>query len=224
MKGMISNRVLPALLVLAATAGVQPSGVIDEGTFTFVRDGAPYGAESFKILRRLGAEGVEYIAQCTRTIDGRVVKTSLTTDSSGSATQYSRVTTGGEGGQLTARRALNRLTVNESGGRASTKDYVFPDGTLILDGDVVHQLYFVTWRDPRSLGWFSPGAGASDRAALTEVGRENVIIGGSSIPAVKLAFGSGDARREVWIDSGKRLLKVALPAQRLVATRDLPPR
>lgn len=222
--GMISNRVLPTLLVLAATAAVQPSGVVDEASFTFMRDGAPYGTESFKIVRRLGAEGVEYVAHCTRTIDGRIVKTSLTADSSGSATQYSRVTTGGDGGQLTARRALNRLTVNESGSQPSTKDYFFATGTLILDADVVHQLYFVTWRDPRSLGWFSPEARASAQAALTEVGRETVTIGGSSIPAVKLAFGAGDARREVWIDSGKRLLKVSLPAQHLVATRDLPPR
>ena len=72
--GMISNRVLPTLLVLAATAAVQPSGVVDEASFTFMRDGAPYGTESFKIVRRLGAEGVEYVAHCTRTIDGRIVK------------------------------------------------------------------------------------------------------------------------------------------------------
>lgn len=221
---MIWNRVLPGLLVLAATAGVQPSGVIDEGSFTVLRDGSPYGTESFKILRRLGAEGVEYVAQCTRTIDGRIVKTSLTTDSSGSATQYSRVTTGGDGAQLTARRALNRLTVNETGGQASTRDYIFPTGALILDGDLVHQVYFVSWRDPRSVGWFSPEARTSGQATLIEIGRENVTIGGSSIPAVKLAFGSGDGRREVWIDSSKRLLKVSLTAQRLVATRDLPPR
>jgi hypothetical protein len=224
MKSMAASRVLPVLLVLLAAAGAQPSGMIDEATFTFTRDGTAYGTESFKIIRRLGAEGMEYVAQCTRTIDGRIVKTSLTTDSTGSATQYSRMTTGGQGGQLTARRALNRLTVNENGNQASTRDYVFAPGTLILDEDVVHQLYFVTWRAPRKLWWFTPGARAGAEAQLTEVGRESVTIGGVSVPAVKLAFGTGDDKREIWIDSGKRLLKVSVPGRKLVGIRDLPPR
>jgi hypothetical protein len=41
---------------------------------------------------------------------------------------------------------------------------------------------------------------------------------------VKLAFGTGDDKREIWIDSGKRLLKVSVPGRRLVGIRDLPPR
>ncbi|HET9424319.1 MAG TPA: hypothetical protein VFO55_03025 [Gemmatimonadaceae bacterium] len=221
---MIPIRVVPALLVLAATAGAQSSGVVDEASFTVTRDGAAYGTESFKIIRRLGAEGVEYVAQCTRTMDGRIVKTSLTTDSTGSATSYSRMTTGGVAGQLTARRALNRLTVSEDGTQGSTRDYVFPPGSVILDEDVIHQFYFVTRREPRSLGFVAPGGRAAAQGALTEVGRENLVIGGTVVPATRFAFGAGDARREIWVDSGKRLLKVAWPAQRTEGTRDLPPR
>lgn len=222
---MISIRVVPALLLLASTAPAQTSGVIDEASFTFTRGGAPYGTESFKIIRRLGADGIEYVGQCTRTIEGQVVKTSLTADSAGSPTVYSRMTTGGGTGQLTARRAMNRLTVNEEGDQASTKDYVFSPGMLILDDDVIHQLYFVTWREPRAtLAYVAPGARTSGQGVLTEVGRENLTIRGATVPAVKFSFGTGDARREIWVDSERRLLKVSYPAHRVVGTRDLPPR
>lgn len=221
---MIPLRVVPALLVLATAAPAQTSGVVDEATFSFTRDGAAYGTEAFKIVRRRGADGVELLSQCTRTMDGRVVKTVLTTDGDGNATNYTRNTTGGAVTQLVARRALNRLTVNEEGAQSSSRDYVFTPGTLILDDDVIHQLYFVTARDPGTFSYVTPGGRASAQGTLAEVGREIVEIGGVSVAATKFAFGAGDTRREIWVDSGKRLLKVTYPAKRIVGVRDLPPR
>ena len=221
---MISMRVIPAMLLMASAAPAQSSAVVDEASFTFTRDGVAHGTESFKIIRRVGADGIEYVAQGTRTIDGRIVKTALTADSSGSATSYSRTTTGSGAAQLTARRALNRLTVNEKGGQSLTKDYVFAPGTVILDDDVIHQFYFVTWREPRTLGYVIPVRRTSTQGVLTEVGRENVTVGSRAIPARKFVFGTGDATREIWVDSGGRLLKVSYPAQRITGTRDLPPR
>lgn len=221
---MISIRVIPAMLVVASTAPAQTSVVIDDGSFTFTRGGVAYGTESFKIIRRIGADGIEYVAQGTRTIDGRIVKTALTADSSGSAMSYSRTTTGGGAAQLTARRALNRLTIIEQGGQSSTRDYVFAPGSVILDDDAIHQLYFVTWREPRTVGYVTPVRKTSTRGVLTEVGRENVTVGSGTIPAGKFVFGTGDAAREIWVDSERRLLKVSYPAQRITGTRDLPPR
>jgi hypothetical protein len=212
------------LVAASASASAQTAGVIDDASFTFTRAGAPYGTESFKIIRRLGAEGTEYIAQCTRTMEGRIVRTALTTDSAGNPTSYTRATTGAGQGKLTARRATNRLTVNEEGAQASSRDYVFAPGTLILDGDVIHQLYFVTWRDDRTLGFVSPGEKTTGQGTLTEVGRETIMVANSSIPAVRYVFGSGDDRREIWVDSSRRLLKVVHPATQTVGVRDQPPR
>jgi hypothetical protein len=59
---------------------------------------------------------------------------------------------------------------------------------------------------------------------VTEVGRENLVIGGATIPSMKFTFGSGDGKREIWVDSERRLLKVSYPAQRIIGIRDLPPR
>ena len=217
-------RVVPTLLVLAASAPAQSSGAIDEGSFTFTRAGEPYGTESFKIVRRLGAQGFEYVAQCTRTFDGRIVKTALTTDSGGNPTAYTRTTSGPVSGRLTAQRALNRLTVNEEAAQASSRDYPFEPGTLLLDDDVIHQLYFVTWRDPRNLRFVAPVGRSTGQAGLTEVSREDVAIGGVNVPSIRFAFGEGDDKREIWIDFSRRLLKVAVPSRQIVGTRDLPPR
>lgn len=215
-------RLIPAALLAAASAGAQSSAVIDEGTFTFTRAGVPFGTESFKIIRRRGANGVELVAQCTRTTEGRVVRTGMTTDSSGSPTSYTRAVSGQA--EMTARRTVNRLTVNEEGPQASSRDYVFPPGALILDDDVVHQLYFVTWLDPRSIVFVSPGSKTAGQGRLTEAGAEPVTIGRNTVPAVKYVLGEGDDMREIWVDSSRRLLKVAYPARQLIGTRDQLPR
>lgn len=216
--------VLPAMILFSDSTGAQASGVIDEGSFTVTRAGVAHGTESFKIVRRIGPDGVEYVAHGTRTVDGRIVKTALTTDSNGSPTAYARMTTGAASGQLNARRALNRLTVNEEGARASSRDYMFSAGTLLLEADVIHPLHFVAWVHGRAVAFVMPAERASGRAAIAEVGREGVVIGGATIPATKFTFGSADAMREVWIDSGKRLLKVTHPSRQIVVLRDLPPR
>ena len=218
------QRLVPAVLVVAAPVHAQPTRVIDEASFTVTRAGAPFGTESFKIVRRLGAEGIEYVAQATRTIDGRVLRTSLSVDSSGNPTGYTRAATGAEAGQLSARRAMNRLTVTEQGAQASSRDYVFAPGTVLLDDDVIHPLYFVTWRDAADRAFVDLTAKATGSGPLVEVAREGVLVGNVTIPAVRYAFGSGADKREIWVDSERRLLKVALPARQVVGTRDLPPR
>jgi hypothetical protein len=217
-------RVIPATLLFAAPATAQSFGVVDEATFTITRAGAPFGTETFKIIRRLGANGAEYIAQCMRTTEGRVVRTALTIDSSGNPTSYTRATTGSRPSHITARRAANKLTVNEEGPTASSRDYVFAAGSLILDDDVLHQLYFVTWREPRTIGFVAPAAKTSGQGVLSEVGSESVTVGRTTVPATRYTFGEGDDRREIWIDSRRRLLKVAHPARQLIGTRDQLPR
>jgi hypothetical protein len=217
-------RLIPVALLVATPATAQQTAVLDDGTFTFTLAGAPFGTESFKIVRRLGAQGVEYVSQCTRTVEGKVVRATLTADSAGNPTSYSRTATGGSLGRITASRAMNRLTVNEEGPNASSRDFVFAPGSLILDDDVIYQLYFVTWREPRSIGFVSPASKTAGQAVLAEVGRESVTIGRTNVSAVKYVFGEGADRREIWIDSSRRLLKVAHPARQLIGTRDQLPR
>ena len=221
--GMWQRLVIASLAVTAALPA-QPAGVIDEATFTLTKAGKPFGTETFKTSRRLGAEGVEYVTQSTRTIEGRILRTMLTSDSAGNPTIYMRAWTDAASGQITARRAMNRLTVNEEGPQGSSRDYVFAPGMLIFDEEVIHPLYFVTWREPRDIGYVDPAAKTTGRASLTEVGRESLMVGNTAVPAMRFSLGSGDSRREIWVDSERRLLKVSHPATQVVGMRDLPPR
>jgi hypothetical protein len=221
---MTLSRLVPAFLVMASMASAQSTMVVDEGTLAVTRGGVSLGTEAFKIVRRQGAEGVEFVAQCTWTVPGRVVKTALTVDSGGSPTSYSRTASGSSPGQLTVRRAPGRLTVDETGDRASTKDYLFEAGSLILDEDLHHQLYFVTLKvSTAPIAYVAPGSRASGRGAVVDLGPETLTIGKQSVQATHFAFGIGAARRDIWIDSKRRLLKVSVPSQRIEAVRELSP-
>jgi hypothetical protein len=221
---MNALRLVPALIAFAASMGAQSSILVDEATFVIRQSGGLLGTESFKIIRRLGSDGPEYMAQAVRTIEGQVVKSALTCDSSGGATKYSRAVTGRSPAQISAQRSPGRLTVDETGVRTSTKDYLFGPGALIIDDDLIHQLYFATWRDgSRSIAYVSPGSGSAGTTALAALGRETVTIGRDTIAAWRLAFGTGIAKRDIWVDSSRRLLKVSIPSQRLEATREQPP-
>jgi hypothetical protein len=99
------------------------------------------------------------------------------------------------------------------------------ENTLLLDDDLVSQLYLVSINEsPRLISWLSPGTGGTGSGQLEALGDEEVTLGNRmTVAARNFAFGSGDAKREIWIDSNKRLLKVAVPSRQIEAIRvDLP--
>lgn len=217
-------RLVPLALVAATAAGAQQT-VMDDATFVITRNGAPYGTEVFRIVRRTGTTGVEYVASCTRSVDGQMIRTTLTVDSLGSPVSYARSTTGASAGQLAAQRVPGRLVVEETGGRASTKDYLAGTQTLIIEDDLLHQLYFAAWKPATAaVSWVAPAGRNHAEAALADLGPSTVVIDGRTLPARHLSLGAGAGRREIWVDSARRLLKVVIPAQRLEGIRELPPR
>jgi hypothetical protein len=120
-----------------------------------------------------------------------------------------------------------RLTVNFSAGDdRSAKDYLLGAGTLLLEDDLVHQLYFVCLRsEPRTISYIAPDARATGAGSLMFVAEEQVELGNrAKLTGRHFTFGTGDNRREIWIDSTGRLLRVAIPGQQIDALRDEPPR
>ena len=62
-------------------------------------------------------------------------------------------------------------------------------------------------------------------ARVREDGTERLTVGARTIDATRLAVTDPLGRvRTVWIDGGGRVLRVASPAEGLVAQRDDPPR
>jgi hypothetical protein len=108
----------------------------------------------------------------------------------------------------------------------STREFVVPRGVVVLDDDVVHQLFFVTiaGRRSRSLTILAPRSGLQVIGNLENLGSNAVEIDGISVPATHFSLTApGVARREFWIDAAGRVLRATTPERGIVAQRDEPP-
>ena len=227
---VISAALLACAVVPESMARAQAlSRTIDEGTFLISRGGAPAGRESFRISHaESGGESYRATGQVAFG-DRRIVPT-LTCDSTGSPLSYDVAVQGGadQGQRLQARARPGRFTsMLRTPDGESTHEYFVPSGVVVLDDDVVHQLYFVTLKGRRtgSLTLLSPRTGNQAVASLENQGQASVDIGGSAIPATHFVLSAaGFPRRDFWIDSAGRVLRAAIPERGLVALRDELPR
>jgi hypothetical protein len=116
------------------------------------------------------------------------------------------------------------VLVQTPNGEAS-REYVLSSGALLIDADVIHQFHFVGMALADEYDVIAPRATALGRFRLEARGRETLDIGRRRIESRRFALiGTDNSARELWIDAGGRLLKVALPDRSLVAVRDDPPR
>lgn len=205
------------------------SRTLDEGTFLISRNGAPLGRESFRITQsRTPTEAYRATAQVALG-DRRIVPT-LTCDSLGAPLSYDVSVDGGptSGARYQARARPGRFSsLLRTRDGESTREYVVPAGVIVLDDEVVHQLYFVTMGGRRSgsVTVLSPRSGVQAVARLDDLGPSTVDISGNPMPATHFALGApGFPRREFWTDAGGRVLKVVIPERGIIAQRDEPPR
>ena len=219
-----------AVAPLSTTGAQAPARTIDEGTFLISRGGAPVGRESFRISQLAHGAAETYRATAQVVLGERRIVPTLTCDSLGAPVSYDVSVQGGSDptARLQARarpgRFSSMLRTREG---ESTREYVVPTGVVILDDDIVHQLYFLTvgGRRSGSVTLLAPRTGVQGVATLQNLGANPVDIGGVSVPATHLVLTApGFARREFWIDAGGRILKAAIPERGIVAQRDEPPR
>lgn len=212
-----------------AKAQVAPR-TLDEGTYLISRNGAPVGRESFRIVHSPSAAGEVYRATAQAAIGEQRIAPSLSCDSTGAPVSYDVTVQGGpqQAVRLQARVRPGRFsTVVRTREGESTREYVIPDGVVVLDDDVIHQLYFVTLGGRRSgkLTLLAPRTGTQSVARLENAGASSVEIAGRAVPATHFVLTApGFSRREFWTDSAGRILKAIIPDQGLVAQRDELPR
>ena len=219
-----------AVAPLSTTGAQAPIRTLDEGTFLISRAGAPVGRESFRISQAARGAAESYRATAQVVLGERRIVPTLTCDSLGAPIAYDVSVQGGTDptARLQARarpgRFSSMLRTREG---ESTHEYVVPAGVVVLDDDVVHQLYFLTigGRRSGSVTVLAPRTGVQSVATLQSLGASSVDIGGVSIPGTHLVLTApGFARREFWIDAGGRVRKAAVPERGIVAQRDEPPR
>jgi hypothetical protein len=215
-----------SLLVLASAPVGAQGRVIDEGVFSITRTGAPAATESFKIVH---AEGDAILATGQVTAGGRRLTSALTTDATGTPVKYEL--SAYENGALTqhvgALAQGGRLsTLSKDGhGNESMTEYPLATGkSLILDDDLVHQTYFVTLAKRSGMVQvIEPRSAHRLTLTLAAIGPEPVTIGGRSATATHYSLGNGLGRRDFWVDSEGRVLRVET-SQGLKAVREELPR
>jgi len=225
-----------ALLAIFATVGAGSHGaapqaprLIDQGSFSITQQGVRVGREDFAIRLAARGQAVDYIAQGTVQYRDRQLVPVLVTDSLGVPTSY----------EVTVRIADDITEVwkgNIVRGRMSARiqtprgqlarEYVLPDGTLIVDDGVFHHYYFVARHHTKgSVNVLVPRSNTQSRWAITSAGEERLTIGTTDLQATHLVLtDAAGVQRDLWIDADGRVLKVVLPSSGIVATRDDPPR
>ena len=233
--GMSALPLLRILRVLALTAALpvglraQTSAVVDEGTFSVSKSGAPLGRESFRIKREVAPGGQVFQATGESALGDTRLTTRLGTDSTGVPVSYeTEIRDRGEVVQrIQGRGRPGRFSVlMQTRSGESAREYVLNNGALLMDDDVFHHFFFVPLAVAHAqLIVIAPRGMQQSQFRLEERGNDTIDIAGRTIESRHFALITpGGATEDVWIDGKGRLLKVSIPAKALVALRDDPPR
>lgn len=226
-------RPLSLLVVLASFASTARAQVtsVDEGSFTITRAGARIGREDFSIRSSPGAGGDAMLAAHGVVVMGsRHIEPSQNTDTSGAVLNYN--STIKEAGRdvvvYSGKFARDHYQARTSRPEGETwREFRLPVGTVAVEDDVIHQLWFIARRGPGAIvPVLAPLRNAIERVRVEMVGEERIAVDGETLAARHLRLrtdGSG-AIRDVWLDGSSRILQVAIPATRILAVRDDPPR
>lgn len=217
---------VPIVLATSSVPAFAQGRPIDEGTFMVTHTGSAPHTESFKIWR---LEGGALLATGSAIAGVHRVTSSLRTDSMGTPITYT--VTVHDGGSLhdsvvVAARGGRLQSHAQARGDESLREYPVTAGsTLILEDDLVHQLFFVALaKRVGGLQVINPRAARGGRAMLVAHGFEPVEVAGKSLTAAHYSLNGGSGRRDFWIDSAGRLLRVDAPAEGLRAVREEMPR
>jgi hypothetical protein len=215
-----------ALGALAPSSLAAQGRILDEGTFSVTRGGVSQ-TENFRITR---IENGLIKATATVVSGTQRVTSILTVDSVGTPVAYD-VTVTEKGAKSVGVKAVAggaRLVAktNDQHGDESMREYPIAAGqSLLVESGLLHQLYFAAQgRKPGSLQVIDPRGGRVTPSTLSAHGLEPVDVGGKSVTGTHYSLVSGGVKRDFWVDSAGRLLRVEIPSDQLVAAREELPR
>lgn len=216
-------------MFLAAMPALQAQGssVVDEGSFTVTIAGRTAGRENFRISTEQQGEEMMHVARADAAYGDRKLTPELRTDSRGGAQYYRVVRTGDDPITWTGLVVRGRLSVNITTPKGpAARESIVPNGILVVDDELFHQLYFVAQRTKSGrVTAIVPQRNAQVTLNVTTLGNETVQVGTRDLAATHLRIEeTGGTATDLWVDGSGRVLRVAVPARRLIAIRDDPPR
>lgn len=213
---------------MAARASAQET-LVDEGTLVISRNGVPVGREAYRIVQAAAGGGQAYRATATISFDTLRISLRLTTDSAGAPLTYeAEVRSRGvlaahvDGSGRPGRFSILAKTPH---GEAA-HDYVMGTNPLLLDANAFDPYFFAALPPLKpQFSVIDPRSGAQATFRFEERGQEAIRVGRSTVSARHFALLTpSGASRDIWVNEQGRLLRVAIPAQGLVAQRDEAPR
>lgn len=219
-------RAVSLLAFVPTIAVAQATALIDDGTFTISRKGAPVGREAFRIARVTGPGGQVLRGSGTTVLEDRRYTTVLGTDSSGMPVNYeARFAVEGRNLRIEGRGRPGRFSVlSSTTGGESAREYILENGALLMEDEVFLHFYFVPLAASSQVSVITPRSAQQSTFSIATKGTETVDIAGVKVAARRFSISSDGVNRDVWVDALGRLLKVTIPDKNLVALRDDPPR
>jgi len=215
------------VLTLLAPGRAAAQEFLDQGVFLILRDSAEIGREEFAIRSTPGRQGrAGVLAVATDRYREREVRVALELTNDHVPVSYQvDVTVAGRlterlSGQLARGRFAVRL-VTQAG--EIVREFPVPADVVVLDGDGFDQFYFFprpAGDTARRVSVLRPREKLVVTGEVRTMGTDTVIVGSRGVPAehYALALPGGDSR-EFWFSPSGSLLKVAIPARGIVATR-----
>lgn len=213
---------LTAALPMLAEAQ-QPA--IDEGTLVVRRNGAVVARESFSVRGGLGGR---LTVAGTVSQGGNQLTPSLEVDSASGAPLAYRLQGRTDAGEETiegnGRPGRFSTSTRRTGGRAA-KEYVLGPLPVLLDEGIYHQYAILGLVGrPDAVSVVVPRRNEQLRGTLRDAGAATVRIDRRDVPARHFVLEVQGGAHEIWVDGARRLLKVAIPALGIEATREELPR
>lgn len=230
----LAAALLCSVLLAAGPMERRPhlQGFLDQGSFVITRDGEEIGREEFAIRPVAGSRGAGgVLAVATVRYRDRELRAALelTRDHVPVSYQLDITAAGRAVQRLTGQFGRDRFSVRiVTPAREIAREFPVPPAAVVLDDDVFDQYYFVPVASGAAerIAVVRPRQAALVTAELRSLGPDTVVVAGRRAAAVHyLVTLPGDDRREFWCSPSGGLLKAALPAGGIVATRlSLPPR
>jgi hypothetical protein len=221
----LATGLLAAFVIVTLPAAAQVKS-LDEGSFTIIRDGERVGREDFSVRSTPGSGAPELVAQGRLAIGTRRVSPGLNADTTGFVRRYqSEVRVDGRVVEtysgVTSRDHYTSRIQREDG--ESAREFRLPPGCVAVDDEIVHQLWFVARRGTGALvPVLVPRRNVVEMVRVELVGAERLTFDLREFDTthLRLRTEATGVVRDVWIDSGGHMLKVAIPGQKLVAVRE----
>jgi hypothetical protein len=211
------------ILTAATSAGAQVR-TIDQGSFTISMNNQRIGREDFSIVEDATTGTPTFLAKATVEYRDRGLRLQpvLRASGAGASTQYELSVRGGPIQKWMGTIDRNRVSAFVTSDRGqSAKEFVVSVGAMVLDDDVFHQYYFLAKRaGSGATPVIIPQRNQQASVTVTRQGTERIEVGMNQVEAQKLTVEGSGGSREVWVDAQGRVLRVAIPARNIVATRD----